>query len=397
MYYSTASLFLLKTFIVFIESRMALVSECPKNKTEVAKASQKLGCGVDKYGNIQYLCLPKKEKTSLVELCIDRVMGIQDKGNCLEVFEGKVIKHSCYNFSWGCPETHFYEYEFFKYPACQNINTEFHCYIADPLCPAIPRTKESYNYIAIILTSVGSLILVVIIGIIVCFLWRRKNSKREEHVAEMVPLSNGESPLQTTQISSTCVESLRVRKGKAKISTDPDSGITDFPLCFNCNNSIRGSLVKVLGKTWCPNHFICQYNGCGRNLVHTGFYEKEGVFYCKQHFALICNKCGKSIKKEYVMAQQKTYHSDCFTCYTCKKPISGSVFQHEDGTFYCENHTHKEECKGCNKSIDPTVNWVEALQSAYHPKCFNCTTCGVNLVDQPHYPKGEKPYCKIHY
>lgn len=35
-------------------------------------------------------------------------------GNCLEVFEGKVIKHSCYNFSSGCPETHFYEYEFFK-------------------------------------------------------------------------------------------------------------------------------------------------------------------------------------------------------------------------------------------------------------------------------------------
>lgn len=59
---------------------MALVSECPKNKTEVAKASQKIGCGVDKYGNIQFLCLPNKEKTSLVELCIDRVMGIQDKG-----------------------------------------------------------------------------------------------------------------------------------------------------------------------------------------------------------------------------------------------------------------------------------------------------------------------------
>lgn len=59
---------------------MALVSECPKNKTEVAKASQKLGCGVDKYGNIQFLCLPNKEKTSLVELCIDRVMGIQYEG-----------------------------------------------------------------------------------------------------------------------------------------------------------------------------------------------------------------------------------------------------------------------------------------------------------------------------
>lgn len=59
---------------------MALVLECPKNKMEVGNASQKLGCCVDKYGNIQYLCLPKKDKTSLVKLCIDRVMGIQDKG-----------------------------------------------------------------------------------------------------------------------------------------------------------------------------------------------------------------------------------------------------------------------------------------------------------------------------
>lgn len=35
--------------------------------------------------------------------------------------------------------------------------------------------------------------------------------------------------------------------------------------------------------------------------------------------------------------------------------------------------TYKEVCKGCNESIDPTVPWVEAMQSAYHPKCFNCT------------------------
>lgn len=35
-------------------------------------------------------------------------------GNCLEVFEGKVIKNSCFNFSSGCPANHFFEYEFFK-------------------------------------------------------------------------------------------------------------------------------------------------------------------------------------------------------------------------------------------------------------------------------------------
>lgn len=73
---------------------MALVSECPKNKMEVAKASQKLGCGVDKYGNIQYLCLPKKEKTSLVELCIYRVMGIQDEGTLSIRNNGTLIQAS---------------------------------------------------------------------------------------------------------------------------------------------------------------------------------------------------------------------------------------------------------------------------------------------------------------
>lgn len=40
----------------------------------------KLGCDNDKYGNSQYMCLPKKDKTSLVELCFDGVMGIRNKG-----------------------------------------------------------------------------------------------------------------------------------------------------------------------------------------------------------------------------------------------------------------------------------------------------------------------------
>lgn len=392
------TLFLLNTFIAVIESRMALVSECPKNKMEVAKASQKLGCGVDKYGNIQYLCLPKKEKTSLVELCIYRVMGIQDEGNCLEVFEGKLIKYNCHNFSSGCPETHFYEYEFFRYPACQNINTELHCYIADPLCPAIPRKKASPNYITIILTSVGSLILVAIIGIIVCYLWRRKNSKRDENNVEMDPLSN-ESPSQIMQSSTTCEGALRFNKCKATIRSNPDSGITSFPLCFYCNNSIRGSLVEVLGRTWCPEHFNCQYNGCGKNLVDIGFYVRDGVLYCEkdydQHVALICNMCGKPIKdsENCLKAEEKTYHRACVICYTCKNPSFGSSIQHKDGKFYCKNHIQKKLCQECKNFIDPTDNWVEANRSAYHSECFNCSACGDNLETKPYHLKGGKPYC----
>lgn len=59
---------------------MALVNVCPKNELDVIQASTRLGCGNDIYGNNRYLCLPNKNKTSLVELCFQGVMGIVEKG-----------------------------------------------------------------------------------------------------------------------------------------------------------------------------------------------------------------------------------------------------------------------------------------------------------------------------
>lgn len=69
---------------LFFWTEIALVTLCPKNQTEVNEASSKLGCDNDKYGNSHYMCLPKKDKTSLVELCYHGVMGIRNKGKyCL--------------------------------------------------------------------------------------------------------------------------------------------------------------------------------------------------------------------------------------------------------------------------------------------------------------------------
>lgn len=59
---------------------MAFVTTCPSNLTEKKLASKRLGCENDIYGNNQYICAPNKAKTSLVELCIDGIMGILDEG-----------------------------------------------------------------------------------------------------------------------------------------------------------------------------------------------------------------------------------------------------------------------------------------------------------------------------
>lgn len=35
-------------------------------------------------------------------------------GNCLETDEGKIKLHSCSNFSDGCPDKPFFDYDFYK-------------------------------------------------------------------------------------------------------------------------------------------------------------------------------------------------------------------------------------------------------------------------------------------
>lgn len=61
---------------------LIFVNDCPTEPTEVVEASQRLKCDEDRYGHNQYMCVPNKEKTSLVEFCYDGIMGIQKEGRC---------------------------------------------------------------------------------------------------------------------------------------------------------------------------------------------------------------------------------------------------------------------------------------------------------------------------
>ncbi|XP_062570466.1 uncharacterized protein LOC134232504 [Saccostrea cucullata] len=160
------------------------VHSCPQNLTEAIKASTRLGCGRDKYGNDQYICLPNIEKTGLVEFCHNGIMGIIQRGNCLETTEGKLFPHDCSGFIEGCPDDPYRSNENYNYPACQQINTQDHCYLADASCSVTTTTKlnqtatiQEYET-ADIGAIVGGLCAGVIVLIVLLFLgvhfWRRK-------------------------------------------------------------------------------------------------------------------------------------------------------------------------------------------------------------------------------
>ncbi|XP_052764168.1 PDZ and LIM domain protein Zasp-like isoform X2 [Mya arenaria] len=199
----------------------------------------------------------------------------------------------------------------------------------------------------------------------------------------------------------TGVGAMRGKIGDAVVKTGADAG--RVPICHSCGGPIRGPFVTAMGKSWCPDHFICANPRCGNKLMNMGFVEEGGFIYCEKdyelYFAPHCAKCDAAIVGECVNALNKQYHPACFLCFKCKQPIGGTQFHLEDGHPYCENdwrQMYQTMCTSCNFPIEPGDKWVEAMNNNYHSECFNCSTCQVNLEGQAFYAKSGKPYCKKH-
>nr|XP_022289296.1 uncharacterized protein LOC111101206 isoform X3 [Crassostrea virginica]XP_022289297.1 uncharacterized protein LOC111101206 isoform X3 [Crassostrea virginica] len=158
---------------------MHQVASCPDSEQNVTQASKNLGCAEDRYGNNQYICVPNVKKTALVEFCYNNTMGIEEKGHCLVASGKDLISQSCEAFLTGCPQDHFLKTDFYKYPACQQINRDKQCYTSDPSCSMISNeTIAGPDIIWVILLSVFS----IIIFLLVVMFWgkQRKVARRKK-------------------------------------------------------------------------------------------------------------------------------------------------------------------------------------------------------------------------
>ncbi|XP_035216712.1 PDZ and LIM domain protein Zasp-like, partial [Stegodyphus dumicola] len=192
------------------------------------------------------------------------------------------------------------------------------------------------------------------------------------------------------------------RRGRGQMKQQVATGAR-IPICNICGTPIRGPFVLALGKSWCPDHFLCANNKCQRSLVEIGFVEDRGQLYCEHcyeaHLAPTCSKCGCRIKGDCLNALDKQWHPNCFVCAFCHKPFGNSSFYMEDGRPYCEkdwNELFTTKCVGCGFPIEAGDRWVEALNNNYHSQCFRCTICNKGLEGQSFYAKSGKPFCKAH-
>ncbi|XP_062570911.1 uncharacterized protein LOC134232929 [Saccostrea cucullata] len=112
-----------------------VVDSCPTSETEFISAATRLNCSEDQYGRNQYTCVPNKDRSALVEFCYSKIVGLYQKGHCLESFgDGFLDQISCNHFQAGCPDENFRGTDLHKFPACSKINTENRCFYADPSC-----------------------------------------------------------------------------------------------------------------------------------------------------------------------------------------------------------------------------------------------------------------------
>ncbi|KAG8187776.1 hypothetical protein JTE90_018775 [Oedothorax gibbosus] len=192
------------------------------------------------------------------------------------------------------------------------------------------------------------------------------------------------------------------KRGRGQMKQQVATGAR-IPICNICGTPIRGPFVVALGKSWCPDHFLCANNRCQTSLVNIGFVEDRGQLYCENcyeiHLAPTCSKCASRIKGDCLNALDKQWHPNCFVCCYCSKPFGNSSFYMEDGMPYCEkdwNELFTTKCVGCGFPIEAGDRWVEALSNNYHSQCFRCTKCLKGLEGQSFYAKSGKPYCKIH-
>ncbi|XP_026476830.1 paxillin-like isoform X2 [Ctenocephalides felis] len=166
--------------------------------------------------------------------------------------------------------------------------------------------------------------------------------------------------------------------------------------CGACDKAIVGQVITALGKTWHPEHFVC--NHCNQELGTRNFFERDGHPYCEPDyhnlFSPRCAYCNGAILDKCVTALEKTWHTEHFFCAQCGQQFGEEGFHEKDGKPYCRNDyfdMFAPKCGGCNRPI--MENYISALNSQWHPDCFVCRDCKKPVSGKSFYAMEGKPVC----
>lgn len=114
----------------------------------------------------------------------------------------------------------------------------------------------------------------------------------------------------------------------------------------------------------------------------------------------VCGKCGEALSRTQpaVRAMDKLFHSTCFCCMSCHRPLQGMQFYDRDGAPQCEDCyvSSLAVCSRCGERITDRV--LKAVGQCFHAHCFRCCTCACSLEGAPFITDdNNNPYCVQDY
>ena len=97
-----------------------------------------------------------------------------------------------------------------------------------------------------------------------------------------------------------------------------------------------------------------------------------------------CLKCNEEIITETFIniSNDRNYHLEHFVCIVCNEQLGGKTYFEENNEFYCDTHYHNkfsETCSNCLNSIKG--EYVIFNDKPYHSNCLVCVECNTQFVD----------------
>lgn len=165
--------------------------------------------------------------------------------------------------------------------------------------------------------------------------------------------------------------------------------------CGVCREEIVGhqGIVTYQDKIWHTYCFKCFQ--CKKPLRGVQFVHRENEVHCYECFlskyAPRCNICNQNIVgNDGMKLQNKAYHRKCFTCSACSTELVGKKFTMAEKKPFCYDcylKLHSKKCGICNEYI--TGAYVDLGEVAYHEECFRCSICKGMFTDGMMYKNSE--------
>jgi len=168
--------------------------------------------------------------------------------------------------------------------------------------------------------------------------------------------------------------------------------------CGVCQEEIVGhqGIVTYQDNIWHTYCFKCF--GCSRPLRGVKFVRREHEVHCfdcyQKKFAPRCTICQGNVGgDEGMKLQDKVYHRKCFLCAGCNGDLVGKKFAMQDNKPFCYDcylQRYSKRCNKCNEYI--TGAYVDLGEVAYHEDCFKCFICKGMFEDGMMYRNAEGDY-----